>query len=186
MTNIAGVDLSLVSTGLARVTHGAGRWVADTSTIPTKGHRDDTLQQRHDRIRRIGDKVRDWCRNADLVVVEGPSHGSRGGSPVDRYGLWWRVVGRLLDAELPVAVVAPTTRAKFAAGKGNADKAAVAVAAARIWPDAEITGSDEADALVLASIGACLLGLPVLFDLPKYRTDALAAVQRPAPLEAIA
>lgn len=179
MTSIVGIDMSLTSTGLARVTYGAGQWVTETHSRTSKGKLKDTITMRHARIRGIASDVHEWASGAALAVIEGPSFGSRGGSPVDRYGLWWRVVGRLVDAEIPVVVCPPQTRAKFASGRGNDDKAAVAVAVSKMWPDAEIANSDEADALALGSAGACLLGLPVPFPVTKYRTDSLGAMQVP-------
>jgi hypothetical protein len=59
------------------------------------------------------------------------------------------------------------------------DKADVAMAAARMWPDVQIRGNDQADALVLASAGAVLLALPVPFDVTQYRRDALAKLSIP-------
>lgn len=90
--------------------------------------------------------------------------GSHGGSPWDRAGLWWRIVHRLLGADIPVAVCPPTVRAKWATGVGGgpkATKALVAVAVARLWPDVDAASDDEWDALAMASLGAQHLGLDV-------------------------
>ncbi|SFE55170.1 Holliday junction resolvasome RuvABC endonuclease subunit [Actinopolyspora alba] len=175
-TTVAAIDPSLASTGLARLTTREGRWVAETSLVTSTGRRSDTLRQRHQRLRDITTDVTDYVADADLVVIEGPAMASRGGSTVDRHGLWWRIVATVTDRSTPMLVVPPTSRAKFATGKGNADKAAVAAAVVRMWPEADIATSDAADALALASLGAAAADLPVPFPLPQYRTDVLAAV----------
>ena len=109
MTSVIGIDISLASTGLARITYASGQWVTETSSRPSKGKRADSLAQRHERIRGIAADIHAWSSGGVLAVVEGPSFGSKGGSPVDRYGLWWRVVGRLIDAEIPVVSCPPPT-----------------------------------------------------------------------------
>lgn len=107
---VAGVDLSLTSTGLARSTEELHR-------IRTKGKRDDTLAARRHRLDGIAQEVCDFCEYVDLVVIEAPAFGAPGGSVHDRSGLWWLVVDRILDLGGPVVVeVSPTARAKYATG----------------------------------------------------------------------
>lgn len=189
MTVIAGVDLSLSATGCALITTDGTTYSTDTWTRLSTGRRSDTLTDRRDRLAGIRGDVVSWASGADLVVVEGPSFGSVGGSSHDRSGLWWMVVERLVAAECPVVVVAPTTRAKWAAGSGRADKAAVARAVTRMWPQWEpgIVGKleDQADALALASIGCHLLGLTP-FPMPKWRVEALSKLEVPETLEDVA
>jgi len=175
---IVGIDPSLTGTGLA-ILNQHGAWV---TTIMTTGRRGDGLAERDHRIRYIVNEVLadDMC-NADLAVIEGPAITRNAGSAWDRAGLWWRIVHRLLANDVPVAVCPPSTRAKWATGRGNADKAAVAVAVARMWPDVELTDDNQADALALASMGAQRLGL--LPTDKKHHTDALAAVAWPETWE---
>lgn len=178
MTSVVGIDPSLASTGLARITYGSPAWwVVECDTIATQGRRGDGLAARAERIDDIARGVKNFVDGASMVVLEGPSFGSRGGSSWDRAGLWWRIVDNLVCAEVGTGVhfgvCSPSSRAKFATGRGNADKAAVAASAAKLWPDAEIGNSDEADALVLASMAACTQEWPVPFDMPAYREDAL-------------
>ena len=151
---IVGLDMSLASTGIA-VHYPDGRLT--TATIASKGKRDDNLAERRNRIHGIVEKVVEYYGTTDLIVIEGPAGVAPGGSTWDRAGLWWAVVSRV-GKYCPVAVVGPTTRAKWATGNGRADKAAVAVAMARRAPDVELANSDEADALALAWMGAQRLG----------------------------
>jgi Holliday junction resolvasome RuvABC endonuclease subunit len=152
---VVGIDPSLTSTGVAVVWRGVQGTLA--ATIATKGKRADTLVDRRNRIGHIVEKLGEYWGSADLVVVEGPAGATPGGSTWDRAGLWWAIVHSVMDY-CSVAVVSPTTRAKWATGNGRADKAAVAVAMSRRAPDVDLSTSDEADALALAWMGAQWLG----------------------------
>lgn len=170
---VVGLDLSLTSTGLALIVDGTAQVVRHTTV--TAG---DTVARRHGRLAAIADMARQWATGSDLVVLEGPSYGSTTGHQHDRAGLWWLVVHRLLAAELPLAVVPPTARARYATGKGNASKDAVLVAVVRRYPQVDVTGNDEADALVLAAMGARRLGHPVDV-VPKACLAAMAGAAWP-------
>ena len=87
--------------------------------------------------------------------------------------------GLAWGAGVPVLPVPPSCRAKYATGKGNAGKDEVLLAVARRYPHAPVGGNDEADALVLAAMGARLLGEPVEDSLPKAHLDALAKLALP-------
>lgn len=153
--SVVGIDPSLASTGVA-ILYPDGRKA--THHITSTGKRADTLADRRQRIRGIREQLSEWIGSCDLVVIEGPSHGSRGGSPWDRAGLWWALIDIPLAMGGPVVQVAPSTRAKWAAGSGRADKAAVAAAMQRRCPEVELTNSDEADALAFACMGGQYLG----------------------------
>ncbi|WP_344250995.1 hypothetical protein, partial [Isoptericola hypogeus] len=100
-------------------------------------------------------------------------------------GLWWLMVHRLLRNDYPVAVVAPPARAKYATGAGNAAKDKVLAAVVRRYPNVEVTGNDEADALVLAAMGARRLG-HAIDDLPKNHLVAMEKVAWPVLPEVVA
>lgn len=167
--SIVGIDLSLTSTGLARInpTGSAYTW-----HITSTGKRGDTLHDRADRINRLASWILADIDDDDQVIIEAPSHGQPGGSTWDRAGLWWTIVGALHRRDIPVCMVSPTTRAKWASGSGRGDKAAVAVAMSRLFPDVELSNSDEADALALAHIGAVLAGYDVP-TLARHTVDNL-------------
>lgn len=164
---VTGVDLSLTSTGLAVIVDSSAHVARYRTT--TAGA---DVTARHLRVLRIADEVREWCTGADLVVIEGPSYGSTTPHQHDRSGLWWLAVHRVLGAGLPLAVVPPTSRARYATGKGNAPKDGVLAAVVRRYPEVEVTGNDEADALVLAAMGARRLGRPVDV-VPKLHLTAM-------------
>lgn len=187
---VIGIDLSLTSTGLAVVNHsdvfGTTAAVARVTSDAPKTPRNTrtgkpeapTLQQRHDRLQRLTGEVREYCTAADLIVIEQPAFSRSTGSMHDRSGLWWLVVAKLHALDVAVIEVTPTARAKYATGKGNAGKDAVLAAVVRRYADVEVTGNDEADALVLAAMGARQLGHPI-DDLPRTHLAALEAVRWP-------
>lgn len=166
---VAGIDVSLTGTGVATL--------GGTTLITSKGRRKDSIAQRRTRIKGIVDEVLTAVGTVDLAVVEGPSHHSVGGSVWDRAGLWWRIVDRLCDADIPVAVMPPMSRAKYATGNGGSRKEAVMEAAQRRY-GAVLDNDNEADALVLRAAGHDWLGQP-LSEVPAGHRAALAGCQWP-------
>lgn len=175
---IVGLDLSLTSTGIALIMTGDGREYREVRRIESTGRTGASLYQRHARLDLIAADVVASCNIADLVVIEGPSYGSQTGSQHDRSGLWWLVVDRLRNDSLRVVEVPPSCRMKYATGKGNARKDVVLAAVVRRYPRIDVTGNDEADALVLAAMGARWLGHPI-DDLPQTHLAAMAKVHWP-------
>ncbi|HZM83805.1 MAG TPA: hypothetical protein VFC19_49435 [Candidatus Limnocylindrales bacterium] len=168
--NVLGIDLSLAATGLATADedHNHSAWAFKTKETGAA------------RMRAIRAQVLLNARDADLVVIEGPSYGSTGGGAHERAGLWWLVVERLDRDGVPVAIIPPATLKKFATGSGKADKDAVLLATARRFPS--FSGDNNAaDALWLAAAGAEHLGHP-LVQLPRDQTAVLMKVNWPNPI----
>ncbi|MFJ2892520.1 hypothetical protein ACIO53_41480 [Streptomyces sp. NPDC087305] len=166
---VRGLDLSLTGAGIA----GAG-WA---QTLGSKGKRTDTYAMRRTRLHRLADRILDTVGPCDLAVVEGPSYGSRGAGTWDRAGLWWLVVDRLAARDIPVAVVTPSARAKYATGDGRAGKQAVLDAVGPRYGVA-LRDDNQADAYVLLAMGHDWLG-ESLADVPKKNRAALARVEWP-------
>jgi crossover junction endodeoxyribonuclease RuvC len=167
---IIGLDLSLTSTGIATAESGG----AFVRRVQPKG------KTGHDRLEYLRHQVMMDAFPADLVVIEGPSYASAARSKYahEAAGLWWLVAHSLWADRRRVAIVPPASRAKYATGKGNAAKDAVLLAAARRYPHVDIDGNDQADALILAAMGADHLGHP-LAPVPATHRAALAAVDWP-------
>lgn len=174
-----GIDLSLTGTGLCSIEKTTTSVFCETKLVQTTGHKGDSLTKRRSRLHRIKTEIRHFVLrlHPDLVVIEGPSIGSRYGSAHDRSGLWWLVVDDLKGA-FPIAVVPPTSRAKYATGKGNAKKPAVMAGVAEHFDFTEVTDNNVADATVLAAMGMRHLFFPV-DDLPEKHTMALAGCEWP-------
>ncbi|MET7321477.1 hypothetical protein [Streptomyces sp. NPDC005549] len=166
---VAGLDISLTGTGIATL--------GGTTLITSTGRRKDTIVQRRIRLKGIADQVLTGVGIVDLAVIEGPSHHSVGGSVWDRGGLWWLIVDGLCARDIPVAVMPPMSRAKYATGNGGSRKAAVMEAAQRRY-GAILDNDNEADALVLRAAGLDWLGTP-LAEVPDGHRAALAGVQWP-------
>lgn len=183
MNTAVGIDLSLTSTGLARVTdYGDVTTTLATSTGKTK----DTLTQRFIRQTLLTDAVLDFVKEdglPDVVIIEGLfSSGQVGGMQLDRFGLWWRVVGSLLIWEVPVYVVTASQGKKFLAGSGKADKGSMVRAATKLWPSWEPStphsSEDEADAIAMASVGLALTAQNVPFTITDYRAEVLDKLRK--------
>lgn len=173
---VAGIDVSLASTGIATL--------GGTTHVPTKGHRADTFLQRRTRLRHITESVLTEVGRVDLAVVEGPSYHSIGGSTWDRGGLWWLIVDSLTARDIPVAVMPPACRARYATGSGAARKAAVMEAVQHRY-GALCATDDEADALVLRAAGLDWLGVP-LTEVPPGHRVALDGCMWPETVPAVA
>jgi hypothetical protein len=166
---VAGLDISLTGTGIATL--------GGTTRVPTTGRRKDTIAQRRTRMKHITDTVLTEVGDVHLACVEGPSHHSVGGSVWDRGGLWWLIVDALCGRNIPVAVIPPMSRAKYATGNGGSRKAAVLDAAQRRY-GAILPTDDEADALILRAMGLDWIGQP-LAEVPAGHRAALAGCQWP-------
>jgi crossover junction endodeoxyribonuclease RuvC len=178
-----GLDLSLTSTGVAVATPNG----AITDRITSKPVPNATLTDRAERLRFLQHQIRGHVTHADLVIIEGPSYGSTTPHQHDRAGLWWLVVADLRNLAYQVVEVPPSTRMRYATGRGNANKDDVLSAVIRRYPHVDVNGNDEADALILAAMGARHLGLPlegkVLAGpiLPLTHLAAMDAVHWPNP-----
>jgi Holliday junction resolvasome RuvABC endonuclease subunit len=170
LARVAGLDISLTGTGIATL--------GGTTRVPTKGRRKDTLLERNARMRHITNTVLEEVGTVDLACVEGPvGYATPGGSTWDRGGLWWRIVAALLERDIPVAVISPTSRAKYATGNGGSRKTAV-LEAAQCRYGAILGSDDEADALILRAMGLHWLEQP-LAEVPDGHRAALAGCQWP-------
>lgn len=170
---VVGIDLSLTSTGLA---DSQGR----SHRIQTKAIHG--VPETVERLDLIANTVMGFAMAVDdlsLAVVEGPSYSSTGGQQHTRGGLWWIAATRLVEVAAPILVVTPGQLKMYATGNGGAGKDAVLAAAIKRYPAHDITGNDVADAVVLAAIGARLLGHPIEDSLPQSHLRALAKLALP-------
>jgi Holliday junction resolvasome RuvABC endonuclease subunit len=172
--SVLGVDLSLVQTGLASAVWGE----AGAEPVLTTAIVKPTLRG-HARRQFIVRKIIAVAQGYDLVGLEGISYGSKGKGHAEVVGLWYELRSALWRADLPVAVISPGTRAKYATGKGGGPDAAkprVLAATRGLWPALTLKTSDEADALLLAAIAARVAGRPF---------DAQPSLERFAPVNGI-
>jgi crossover junction endodeoxyribonuclease RuvC len=177
MTTIVGIDLSLTCTGVAIIRDGQ----AITGRITSKGKADATLDQRVIRLHNLALEIGLRAADAkpDLVLIEAPAYSKSMGSMHDRSGLWWLTVDLIDSLDRPIVEVTSGGRAKYATGKGNASKDDVLSAVVRRYSTVDVNGNDEADALILAAMGARHLGSPIEESLPKVNLEAMSGVAWP-------
>lgn len=172
---IVGLDLSLTATGVAILAADQAR----AMTIRSKGKADDGLLSRALRLHNLSLDILHVALTADVVIIEQPAYGQTGGSHHDRSGLWWLVMDGLttdVDGER-FAEATPQAVKMYATGKGNASKSEVLAAVIKRYPAADVANDNEADALVLAAIGARLAGKPIEESLPVANLRAMDKVR---------
>lgn len=181
MVVVAGIDPSLTNCGIAILHNGQPAYL---DTIGHPGHDGANYDHRSDRIVSqaraiIATAITTQPIRPHLAVIEGPAYGANLPSNHDRAGLWWGLYSALRAKQIPTAVVAPGTRAKWATGHGRATKTDVLTAVRTWWPGTIIRNHDIADALVLATIGAHHHGDPMPFPVKPRHTLALEAIAWP-------
>lgn len=178
MPRILGIDSSLTATGLCQIDVDHGQTpVLRTATVGAPKPTAD--KSKRAMVRRVnslmlqvelaitdggsGRKLQFGERMMlpDLIAIESLAYGAKGDSA---WVLPW-VFGRVIELaevyDIPLITVGTTARAKFATGKGNADKDTVMLAAAKRWPEAQVANNNEADALIVAAVGCYYLGYPI-------------------------
>ena len=166
--NVVGLDLSIAATGACY--QSAGRVVTECWKLPAKlgDRRLWTLAQR------VGD-LAVYDPRPDLFVIEDlPTHAHGAGITGMVHGAVRTV---LLELAVPYALVPPATLKKYATGKGNADKTAMALALYK-RTGLELADDNQVDAWWLRAAGLHHLGQPVV-DLPAAQVEALAKVEWP-------
>jgi Holliday junction resolvasome RuvABC endonuclease subunit len=161
MRNVAGIDLSLTSTGWS---------CGDAQTCIQSKFK--SMQ----RLDEVSNQIYAFLQLAKFpaVVIEGYSFASRN-SQAHSIGELGGVVKLMLWKNgIEYVDVPPTVRAKFATGKGNASKgevmSSVSARTGIVW---EGKGADDmCDAWILEEIGRCVLG-DQRFDWPKQNIEAI-------------
>jgi Holliday junction resolvasome RuvABC endonuclease subunit len=186
--HVLGIDPSLTCTGFALVTE-------DGSVRPDRiraGSEAATLAEIRDTVRYITGRVlRAVPLSGVLTVIEAPviprarkgadgqAHLHGGGKVLERAWLFGLLVDQLM-LRGPVVQVRPSTRAKYAAHDGNADKKKVLAAIREAYPSVPVRDDNEADAIALAAMGARYLGHPIDGAVPsKKQAEAMTAVVWP-------
>lgn len=185
---VIGLDSSLTSLGIA---------TPDSADALRWKHED----KGHARVEWLRAEVLDRSKHADLVVIEGPSYGSKMlPGQHETAGLWWILTHGLWRLGIPYAVASPHSRTIYATGSAfpapkehpKEKRARIAkgmvhtfvVEQLGIW--CEGGGKyDASDAMTLAAMGLDWLGHP-LVTVPKQQRRALNGVHWPAAIPAVA
>ncbi|MFB4284893.1 hypothetical protein ACBJ59_57165 [Nonomuraea sp. MTCD27] len=169
--HVVGLDLSLTATGMA---NGLG-WC---EKVGRDGITNMPLRTKYRTLNDLASRivVLSNAEHAHLVLVEklvfNRQDGGRGGAGERSY-LYYRTMGIIADAGVPIVEVPQATLKTYALGKGSGSKGEIVDSIARRLPVFN-TGGDHnmADAATLAALGADHLGHP-LADMPKAHRAAL-------------
>lgn len=179
---VLGLDLSLGATGVALLDTGPG--VIATATIKSKPC--TGVANTVERLNKISDRIMAWVAQGlgdqwyvHLAVIEAPAFSQGNGMAHERGGLWWMVADKLAERRIPTMAVEPNVRAKYATGNGRSGKDEVMLATAKRYPYAPIADNNMADAVLLAAMGARLLGHPVESTLPVANLAAMKTLLLP-------
>lgn len=165
---VVGLDLSITATGVC--------WRVSPNAEPTCETWGGKAADGDRRLHRIADLAAGVCLGTDLVVIEDlPTHAKSAGIT----GMVHGAVRSALIAEgvTRYALVTPATLKKFATGKGNADKTAMALALYK-RAGLELADDNQVDAWWLWAAGMTHLGHPPVV-LPADQVAALDKVTWP-------
>jgi Holliday junction resolvasome RuvABC endonuclease subunit len=144
---LAGLDLSLTSTGLSI------SGFTQVLSVPSKGA---------ERLSSLSKQILEIClqESVDCVLIEGYSFASRNSLAHSIGEMGGCVRMRFWENGIPFVEIPPTCRAKFATGRGNAGKAEVisAISAKTGTVFSGSGGNDECDAWILEQMGKAYLG----------------------------
>jgi len=145
---LMGLDISLTSTGISMR--------EETSVVATK-------YKGAERLSLVSETILNLCidNSIDCVILEGYSFASRNSQAHSIGELGGCIRMKLWEKNIKYVEVPPTSRAKFATGKGNAGKAEVISAISSKTGKTFIGGGadDECDAWILEQMGLAKLGL---------------------------
>lgn len=117
---IMGIDQSYTSTGIVVAESGLALCAEVVSTERDLDDELDTFKRsihiRNEIIRAAKD------HHVDKVHIEGLSFGSVTNATRNLAGLQYMIVTALIEMDIPVKIIAPTTLKKFATGSGKAKK----------------------------------------------------------------
>lgn len=170
---VVGLDLSIAASGICGID---GECITVGGKPADGDHRIAWIVEAVVDEARHGFHADRWREPVDLVAVEGLAvHGRGHGMAAAQ--VMGAVKVALLNLGVPYVEVPPSTLKKYATGKGNADKTAMAIAALK-RAGREFDDDNQCDAFLLRAAGMHALGHPV-FEVPKAQSDALAKVKWP-------
>jgi Holliday junction resolvasome RuvABC endonuclease subunit len=190
MPRVLGIDSSLTATGLCRIDIGENDdgpvlkysyEMACATVGAPKPTADKSKRAMARRVMALADKIEAAICTPedplvpDLIVVESLAYGAKGDSAWVLPWVFGKVIELAETYKVPLITVGTTARAKYATGRGNADKDTVMLAAVKRWPEGEAKNNNEADALIVAAIGCHYLGMPIT-EPTAYMAEVLEKV----------
>lgn len=184
MPRVLGIDSSLTATGLARIDIGdyddeRKVWRSEVVTATVSAPKPTKDKSKLAMVRRVNALV-DLIEGAfdadvDAVGIENLAFAAKG---ENAWVLPW-IFGRVLELcerhGTPVTIVGTSQRAKYAVGKGSGpgtDKDHVLAAAIKLFPEADLSSNNEADALIVGAATCQRLQRPIL-PVTQYRLEVV-------------
>ena len=156
-----GLDLSLAATGVCVIKNGTTLFRGLVKSKPTPdGTPTDELMRLLRIVGEIESILDEHCpdNTADVVVIEGLAFMARNTTAlVQLAGLNYFVRQIVYKAQVPFAIVAPSSLKKFITGKGIGDKNIILLEIYKRYGET-ILDDNEADAFGLAQLGQAILG----------------------------
>ena len=172
---VVGIDPSLAATAACWSLAAGGRALFRTEPGNNPGTADKA-----DRIIHVVDELLDVIPSDPdhtLVVIEGPSHNSKGSAVHQVAGMWWAIVTTLRRQRITTIEIPPATLKKYATGKGaGVDKADMRMA---LYKRTSIDERNDnlVDAIWLHLAGTYLNGNPQV-DMPAVNREGLDKLTR--------
>ena len=188
---VLGIDSALSKTGVAVIERTPEGCRAHTALVASPT-RSQSIVDRHHRIIEIVQGVRAQAgQRAELALIEAPALDADHGNSWDRAAVWWGIVSVLLDRNVPVAWVAPTTLKKWVTGRGGSaknpvEKHHIVEGMREMWPGVPCTRNakrhHECEGLALSHMAAQHLGWPV--PIRRHHGEPLSVVKWPELVKA--
>jgi crossover junction endodeoxyribonuclease RuvC len=183
---VCGIDPSLTGTGIA-ILHD-GNPIA-LKKIGYPGHNGASDLDRSRRVVSLRHEIVNYVRQftPHLVTIESPAYAQNHGSACDRHAYWHYLIHEFgVAGPERYAGITPTARAMFATGNGHASKKQVIDTVNTWWPHLNLRTEpvtrqqdNEADAVVLAVMGAAWAGDPLPFEMKDRHRNNLEAIAWP-------
>jgi crossover junction endodeoxyribonuclease RuvC len=171
--HVVGLDQSLTSFGVAAI-YGEETAVWRLR-YPARKPDQAVRAYQHERLDYLTDGILNAVAGAHVAALEDMAFGAKGDALTDLAGLYWLVRHTLYRAHVPYVVINSSHRRKWITGSGAAPKDEVLTATIKRFPDVDVRGNDEADALVLAAMTADHYGCPIV-AMPADRAALLNGV----------
>jgi Holliday junction resolvasome RuvABC endonuclease subunit len=166
---VAALDFSLTATGVA----SSDGWV---KTVGLTGVTVLPVALRQPALESLAEELYELASLASLVAVEMFTvhrMAKQSGGVGERGYLYYRTVGLLVAAGIPIVEIPTSSLKLYATGKGSAPKQEVSDAVARRWPQFITHGDDNmCDAATMVAMGCDWLGYP-LSPVPQKNRAAL-------------
>ncbi|EIV29638.1 hypothetical protein MA3A0930S_2707 [Mycobacteroides abscessus 3A-0930-S] len=186
--SVIALDVTVTAVSIARIAEGESVPSTGLIVAPPSG-RDYALSATRSRTEATSEMVLDAVLSkglSTLVVMAKLTWDNMNadGSAGRRAALWWSIVTRLLDADIPVAELGVATAMKWLCGHGavgHKGYSALDRAVRDTWPSVRDRGeSYRMSTVALAAAGCMVAGIPTAVPLTDARWKALNPMVLPS------